>query len=340
MPSSPFHKDCTTQPWLLEHPAVQLEPMPLVTHEGRELGRSWILRDDLLHPWANGNKLRKLDGYLPDLLARGITDILTCGGVQSAHLAATSCLGAERGVRVHALCRGERPAWPTGNFAITLMYAASMTYVSRDRYADRAQMFAQALETLTTRLPQQATIEVMAEGGKSELAMRGFDRLVGALTEALPCPDEPWELVIDAGTGVSTAGLVKAILDRELPWRVRAVMLLGNRRESYEQTMEELLGGLEPSQQLLHRLLSWQKRAPSRRFGTVKQVDIERCQQIARHTGILFDPIYTLASYESLCQQPRTQDARTLLLHTGGALNLFGALSRRPDALNDAHFMT
>ena len=67
-------------------------------------------RDDCNSGLAmGGNKLRKLDGYLPNLQMRGVTDILTCGGIQSAHCAALSCLSAERGIRVHTLCRGERP---------------------------------------------------------------------------------------------------------------------------------------------------------------------------------------------------------------------------------------
>ena len=36
----------------------------------------WLVRDDLLHPVAGGNKLRKLDALLPQLQAAGATDIV------------------------------------------------------------------------------------------------------------------------------------------------------------------------------------------------------------------------------------------------------------------------
>ena len=42
---------------------------------GREPG-FWVVRDDLLHPVAGGNKLRKLDALLPQLQADGATDIV------------------------------------------------------------------------------------------------------------------------------------------------------------------------------------------------------------------------------------------------------------------------
>jgi len=35
-----------------------------------------VIRDDLLHPVAGGNKLRKLDALLPALLAAGTTDVV------------------------------------------------------------------------------------------------------------------------------------------------------------------------------------------------------------------------------------------------------------------------
>jgi hypothetical protein len=86
--------------------------------EGKEQGipRFDVVRDDLLHPLANGNKARKLDALLPLLRRRGATDLVcqhppphylhlnvsfsvlifysllrlqvTCGGCQSAHAAA------------------------------------------------------------------------------------------------------------------------------------------------------------------------------------------------------------------------------------------------------------
>jgi 1-aminocyclopropane-1-carboxylate deaminase/D-cysteine desulfhydrase-like pyridoxal-dependent ACC family enzyme len=40
-----------------------------------------VVRDDLLHPVAGGNKMRKLDALLPALLSAGATDIVR----RSAH---------------------------------------------------------------------------------------------------------------------------------------------------------------------------------------------------------------------------------------------------------------
>ena len=35
-----------------------------------------LIQDDLLHPYCGGNKLRKLDAIMPELLHRGVTDVV------------------------------------------------------------------------------------------------------------------------------------------------------------------------------------------------------------------------------------------------------------------------
>ncbi|MBA0834565.1 hypothetical protein Goarm_006907, partial [Gossypium armourianum] len=108
----------------------------------------YIVRDDLLHPFVNGNKARKLDGLLPLIEDHGVTDVVTCGGCQSAHAAAVgryflvsvatvSC--AERGLKSHLLLRGEQPQILTGYNLISTIYG-NVTYVPRSFYAHREEM--------------------------------------------------------------------------------------------------------------------------------------------------------------------------------------------------------
>ena len=328
---SPFDRDASSQ-WLLHEDALILEKIALHPDGAPEIRphrEALILRDDLLHPWANGNKLRKLDGYLPELQARGVTDILTCGGVQSAHCAALASLCAERGVRAHVLLRGEAPAQMTGNFAITSLYAQSVTWVARDSYADREAMLDHHARKLTRRLGPASNLHVIPEGASNALALRGLVRLIERLIHHLPNPEAPWRLLIDSGTGTSAAGLLAGILIHDLPWSIRSVMLVPDQHAHYTRTITELAteyAGVEAPGDKLIML----DRRPPRRFGKLVAAEIIRCRQTARLTGVLFDPIYTLAAYDELCHQSEEHDARTLLIHTGGALNLFGVMSRKP----------
>jgi len=57
--------------------------------------------------------------------------------------------------------------------------------------------------------------------------------------------------------------------------------------------------------------------------------EIAMCRQVAQQTGILLDPMYTLASWEQavdLCCGD--SEDKVLMIHTGGTLGLFGLAQR------------
>lgn len=64
--------------------------------------QAWVKREDLSHPLYGGNKVRKLEWLLPDVAARGGT-MVTLGAGGSHHVIASALLGAQAGVKVHAV---------------------------------------------------------------------------------------------------------------------------------------------------------------------------------------------------------------------------------------------
>ena len=160
--------DVTTSSCMTLFCVLQLRRLTLNT------GELIVVQDDLLHPVLGGNKLRKLDGLLPEVKGTGCTDLvrllqfsyqagnfartgltptgfvwlkLTCGGLQSAHTAAVAAACAEQGIRAHLLVRGERPAVPTGFHLLARMFA-QVTYISRSEYADRPAMLKKHAEQI------------------------------------------------------------------------------------------------------------------------------------------------------------------------------------------------
>lgn len=56
------------------------------------------------------------------------------------------------------------------------------------------------------------------------------------------------------------------------------------------------------------------------RFGNILEGEIEACQEIAQRTGILVDPMYTLAAWEMatiLSEKENKRDSKVVMLHTG-----------------------
>ncbi|KAL8161675.1 hypothetical protein V2J09_013164 [Rumex salicifolius] len=327
----------------------------------------YVVRDDLLHPLVNGNKARKLDAFLPIVEDYCGTDVVTCGGCQSAHTAAVAVSCAERGVKSHLLLRGEEPEILTGYNLISSMYG-NVVYLPRSVYAKRQEMLlshaekvagssgsvtslADILESFAStshesKFEQKSAdrsdfprkVVVLNEGAGDAVALLGVIRLVHYLSHSnLFMKEKPLTLVIDAGTGTTAVGLALGALCLGLPWKITAVML-ADTIAGYKQQEKRLVSDFNrcfarSSNHTMDisntELVSWVDRFNPRRFGNVLDGEVKACQQVASQTGILIDPMYTLAAWEAvtaLCQE--TSQPPVVVLHTGGTLGMFGLAQR------------
>eukprot|EP00955_Chlamydomonas_euryale_P045537 353182-Chlamydomonas_euryale.AAC.29 len=141
-----------------------------------------------------------------------------------------------------------------------------------------------------------------------------------------------------------------------LPWQVVGVMLAGDEAyyEMQQSTLsaafqQQVLSGSVPQVAADALPLSWVPRPVPRKFGSVTPGDIDECKRIARTTGLLLDPIWTLAAFEvaaqlarQTCEEGQGQGAgaetgsprprHVVMLHTGGSeLAMQGLAQRFPD---------
>lgn len=288
-----------------------------------------VIRDDLLDPIASGNKLRKLDAIWPTLRQDKPKTIVTCGGVHSAYCAAIAALAARDGISAHLLMRGQLPQPRTGYAALSELFG-QVHAIDYDTYADRDAM----LERFASRLegwPDQVTI--LPEGARSLEALLGFIRLAHALATHAQNPATPTRVILDSATGTTALGMALGLQLCGLnSWEVHAIELVAHDHERTLAAIKALHLELCARWSLPHRPLPlrWFERATPRRFGKVFEQDLERCAKLARATGILCDPIYTIACWEHLEHHAARAQQRTMILHTGGALNILGAAARWP----------
>ncbi|KAF7839869.1 D-cysteine desulfhydrase 2, mitochondrial isoform X1 [Senna tora] len=183
-------------------------------------------------------------------------------------------------------------------------------------------------------------ILIINEGAGDSVALLGVIRLVQYLSENnLFGRKRALKFVVDAGTGTTAIGLGLAALCLGLPWEVYAVML-ADTIDGYRQKEECLISEFKKhyAQFIDHgvnkadgRIVHWVERCRPRKFGNVMEGEMQACQQIAQQTGILVDPVYTLAAWELatlLCNEEAEEESEVVMLHTGGTLGLFGLAQR------------
>ena len=115
-----------------------LEPLPrLAAHLGGKV-EIWAKREDCNSGLAfGGNKIRKLEYLVPDILAQGADTLVTIGGVQSNHTRQVAAVAAKLGLKCH-LIQGSWVDWPdgiydrVGNIQLSRILGAEIAFSQED----------------------------------------------------------------------------------------------------------------------------------------------------------------------------------------------------------------
>lgn len=160
----------------------------------------YIKREDLLHPFISGNKLRKLKYNIAEVKKQGFPKIVTFGGAFSNHIAATSYAGFLNNIQTIGIIRGEelKFSWhenPTLKFAGE--HGMQFKFITREEYRNKESII--LLETLEKEF---GSFYLLPEGGTNELAIKGCE-------EILNLEDETFDYItVCVGTGGTIAGII------------------------------------------------------------------------------------------------------------------------------------
>ncbi|KAG6654888.1 hypothetical protein CIPAW_05G176800 [Carya illinoinensis] len=349
--------------WALPNPDTKI-------HQDDQNPSFYIVRDDLLHPLVNGNKARKLDGLLPLIEDHSVT-CGGCQSAHAAAVAVSCAeRGLKshlllRGEQPEILTGYNLISTLYGN----VTYVPRSLYADRDKmlksHADLVAgnsgyvvRFNDILEAAFTTQSSSTSdfiqmdanrsaenhprkVVIVNEGAGDAVAILGVIRLVHYLSQNhLLGKERALKLVVDAGTGTTAVGLALGALCLGLPWEVTAVML-ADTMDGYKQQERRLVSDFKRcfsfhlTDHSLNEensgMVNWVQRFHPRKFGNVFEGEVEACQQIAQNTGILVDPVYTLAAWElaaQLSEKEAKGTVKVVMLHTGGTLGIFGLAQR------------
>ena len=159
-------------------------------------------RDDLLHPFVSGNKIRKLKYNIETIKKNNYKRMLTFGGAFSNHLAAVAFAGFEHGFETIGVVRGEELADQVGRnptLRFAQQHGMKLEFVSREQYRNRNNL--DFIKNL------QNTFEAdfyLPEGGTNELAIKGCAEIL------LPSDQHYDYICCSMGTGGTVLGLIEA----------------------------------------------------------------------------------------------------------------------------------
>jgi len=301
-------------------------PTPLFRHDRLDAlcaAEVWVKRDDLSAGGAAGNKIRKLEYLAADALERGATTLVTCGGQQSNHARATAIVAAELGLKALLLLRTADPSSPpppVGNLMLDYLVGAEVRFITPAQYRERDRLMAVAASELEARGERPY---VIPEGGSNGLGSLGY---VDAMAEVRAQLDaglaggpRPFDAVVHAcGSGGTSAGTALGARRHGIAPATHAIAVCDDRAyfEGVVARISDETVALAPELDREARpRIHDEFKGPA--YGLASPEQAAFIVEVARQTGLLFDPVYTGKALFALSRlEPRP--ARVLFLHTGG----------------------
>jgi len=267
-----------------------------------------VKRDDLIHPFISGNKWRKLKYTLENAAQLGKTHLITFGGAWSNHLLASAAAGAKFGFRTTGYVRGESVNNP--NLQLCQLFGMQLVFVDRTTYKDKVALYQtyHANDTLSYFID---------EGGKAETALLGCAEIIASLSADYD------HLICACGTGTTIAGLARGIKQYQRHITLHGIPVLKG-----GEFIQDLVQQWNPigADVVLHTDYHFGG------YAKTKPELLAFIKDFVAETGLLIEPVYTGKLFYGLTDLIENdyfaQNARILVLHTGGINGILGNLDK------------
>ncbi|MCP5156150.1 MAG: D-cysteine desulfhydrase [Ectothiorhodospiraceae bacterium] len=312
------------------HLPTPLEPLDRLT---AVLGgpRLFVKRDDCTGLSTGGNKTRKLEFLMGAALAQGAECVVTQGAVQSNHARQTAAAAARLGLGCHLLLERRVPHTEsdyetTGNVFLDHLHGATVTW-----HPGGEDMNALALAHAQSLRDQGPRAYFIPGGGSNPTGALGYVDCALEILRQADAMDLRVDLVVHAtGSAGTQAGLVVGFEASNSGIPVLGVSVR-QPRERQETTVHALadetarfLGVREP---IRREAVVADDRFVGPGYGQPTPEMVEAIELLARHEGILLDPVYSGKGMAGLIGMIRegklTRDQNVVFVHTGGSVGLF-----------------
>ncbi|MEV7086022.1 1-aminocyclopropane-1-carboxylate deaminase [Streptomyces sp. NPDC093085] len=302
----------------------------------------WAKREDCNSGLAyGGNKTRKLEYLVPDILAQGADTLVSIGGYQSNHTRQVAAVAAHLGLKAR-LVQEKWVDWPdsvndkVGNILLSRIMGADVRLDSAGFGIGIKDSWQRALE------------EVRAEGGKpypipagaSEHPLGGL----GFANWAYEVERQEAELgvffdtvVVCTVTGSTHAGMIAGFAGQDRPRRVIGIdasARIAETREQVGRIARHTAGLIGLGRDLRDEEIEVREGWAGQLYGVPVASTLEAIRLTGRLEGMIIDPVYEGKSMAGLMDLVRTgeigRDSNVLYAHLGGqpALNAYsGAFS-------------
>jgi len=311
---------------IFSFPRVRLTTLPTPLEKAERLSKEldvelFVKRDDVMELAFGGNKVRKLEFIMGDVIANGCDTVVTSGAFHSNHARLTAAAARKLGLEVYLVLAPPRKPTRNGNLLLDELLGANIVFVeSRDEVSEKVRKLAEELRA-KGRKPY-----VIPGGGASPHGVLGYVLAALEIVQQLYQNNaRPRYIVHATGSGATQAGLVLGTKLLNLDVEIIGISVGRSRKEACERIANlvnetaKLLGvniTVEPEEITVFDDFTFGG------YAEIPREVVEIMKRIARLEGLILDPVYTakaMAGLISLVERGYIDKKSTVVfIHTGG----------------------
>jgi len=283
----------------------------------------FIKRDDNSGLASGGNKVRKLQFFIYDVLKEGCDTVITAGAQQSNHCRQTAAACAKAGLECHLLLGGNKPENYNGNLLLSHLLGANIHFTGDNRKGEDILKLKQELEA------KGRNVYEIPYGGSNLLGAYGFIDAIEELKKQLDDKNIKMDYIFFASSsGGTQAGMRLGIdlFDLDIKLMPISIDKLGFGDKTLDEAVLELLNlgkdKLDIQYQYAKEDATLIRDYDKPGYGVVTTNEKEAISELAQSEGILLDPVYSGRAFYGMLDHLNKKKIKlgtnVLFWHTGG----------------------
>ena len=313
-----------------------LEPLPrLAAYLGGKV-EIWAKREDCNSGLAfGGNKIRKLEYLVPDILAQGADTLVSIGGVQSNHTRQVAAVAAKLGLKCH-LIQGSWVDWPdgiydrVGNIQLSRILGAEIEFSQEDFSIALKESWARGVEAV--RKAGGKPYGIPAGASDHPLGGLGYAGFAEELRKQEKDLGFRFDVILTAsGSGSTQGGMVAGFAEEGRASQVVGIDITAKpeaTRAMVTKIARETAAMVGMKRTIAEDDITLVEDYAYPAYGIPSKATLEAIRLAARLEGLVTDPVYEGKSMQGMIDMVRAgrfpAGTKLLYVHLGGVPALSG----------------
>ena len=307
-----------------------LEPLPrLSAHLGGKV-EIWAKREDCNSGLAfGGNKIRKLEYLVPDILAQGADTLVSIGGVQSNHTRQVAAVAAKLGLKCH-LIQGSWVDWPdgiydrVGNIQLSRILGAEIEFSQEDFSIALKESWARGVEAV--RRAGGKPYGIPAGASDHPLGGLGYAGFAEELRKQEKDLGFRFDVILTAsGSGSTQGGMVAGFAEEGRASQVVGIDITAKpaaTRAMVKKIAQQTAEMVGVKRVIAEADITLVEDYAYPAYGIPSKETLEAIRLAARLEGLVTDPVYEGKSMQAMIEMVRAgrfpAGTKLLYVHLGG----------------------